>query len=51
MHTIISAQRPQVFADFERARGMGRAGRARCESEFTWDRIAEQTEAFYHDAL
>jgi len=38
-----------VFGDFDRAREMGHRGRARCEHEFSWDHIAEQTERIYRE--
>ncbi len=37
----------EVVSDPERAREMGRAGRERAETEFSWQRIADQTEALY----
>jgi len=40
----------QVFGDFDRARGMGERGRARCAEEFSWDHIAWQTENIYYEA-
>lgn len=39
----------QVFADFERARTMGAAGRVRAAFEMNWDRVAEITEKCYAD--
>ena len=39
----------QVFNDFDRAKGMGERGRARCFDEFSWDRIAWQTECIYYE--
>jgi starch synthase len=36
-----------LLADPERARAMGRAGRARAVGEFAWPAIAEQTSALY----
>lgn len=39
----------QVFNDFDRAKGMGERGRARCFEEFSWDRIAWQTECIYYE--
>jgi glycosyltransferase involved in cell wall biosynthesis len=41
----------QVFRDFGNAMAMGLRGRARCASEFTWDNIAAQTEAIYHELV
>jgi starch synthase len=37
----------EVVSDPVRAREMGRAGRERAETEFSWQRIADQTEALY----
>ena len=37
----------RIFDDFARGREMGLAGRARCADEFSWDRIAWQTENVY----
>ena len=37
--------------DFGNAMAMGLRGRARCASEFTWDNIALQTEAIYHEVV
>ncbi len=39
----------EVVADPERAAGYGRAGRERAAGEFSWARIAEQTEALYRE--
>ncbi len=39
------------FRDFKRLRAMGAAGQGRIASEFNWDRIAEQTEAVYQQAI
>jgi glycosyltransferase involved in cell wall biosynthesis len=36
-----------LVADFDRCRWMGRNGRAAVDAAFSWDRIAEQTEAVY----
>jgi len=36
-----------VFTNWEWARRMGRYGRTDAETNFTWDRIAEQTERCY----
>lgn len=41
----------EVIADPERAREMGRAGRARAAEHFGWDAIAEQTIEVYQAAL
>lgn len=40
-----------VLRDPVRARMMGRAGRARAESDFSWDRIAHATGAIYESLL
>jgi starch synthase len=40
-----------LLADPERARAMGRAGRARAVSEFAWPAIAEQTSALYRSLV
>ncbi len=40
-----------VLRDPVRARMMGRAGRARAESDFSWDRIAHATAAIYESLL
>ncbi len=39
----------EVVGDPERAAAYGRAGRERAASEFSWARIAEQTEALYRE--
>jgi starch synthase len=41
----------EVLSDPVRAAEMGAAGRRRVESEFTWTRIAEQTQQVYRDVL
>jgi len=41
----------EVLSNFEHARRMGEAGQGRCRHDFTWDRVAEQTEGFYFEAL
>jgi glycosyltransferase involved in cell wall biosynthesis len=41
----------ELFRNFERARAMGRAGRARAWKEFSWARIAERTEQVYLEAV
>lgn len=38
----------QVLCDFDRAKRMGLAGRERCETDFSWDHIAWQTENVYY---
>jgi len=40
-----------MFADFERARWMGRNGRKDAEEHFTWDRIAERVLDVYRQAI
>jgi glycosyltransferase involved in cell wall biosynthesis len=40
-----------VLSDGERARAMGRAGRARVERLFSWSSIAARTAALYADAI
>lgn len=40
-----------LLADPQRAKQMGKAGRARVESEFTWDSVAETTCALYESLL
>ncbi len=40
-----------LLADPLRAREMGRAGRRRVETHFSWARIAERTEEIYTDAI
>lgn len=40
----------QMLADPARAEAMGRAGRARAEAHFTWQRIADQYFEIYHRA-
>ena len=41
----------EVVSDPERAREMGRAGRARAEAEFAWTTIAERTLEVYRAVL
>lgn len=41
----------ETFRDFNRARDMGAAGADRIAREFTWDRIAEETEEVYERAI
>jgi glycogen synthase len=40
-----------LLRDPARARAMGHAGRRRVEERFTWDRVAERTEAVYAEAI
>eukprot|EP00802_Teleaulax_amphioxeia_P010088 Tamp_10113.p1 GENE.Tamp_10113~~Tamp_10113.p1 ORF type:complete len:469 (-),score=121.28 Tamp_10113:675-1937(-) len=39
----------QVLNDFDRAKAVGERGRNRCFEEFSWDRIAWQTECIYYE--
>jgi starch synthase len=41
----------RVLADPEQARSMGQAGRKRVEERFSWDSVAERTEAVYAEAI
>ena len=41
----------ELTADPERAAEMGRAGRARCIAEFSWEKIAQQTVDVYKAAI
>ncbi|NQU75579.1 MAG: glycosyltransferase family 4 protein [Planctomycetes bacterium] len=41
----------ELFGNFNHARAMGRAGKARVKKEFSWDRIAQQTEDVYVRAV
>jgi glycosyltransferase involved in cell wall biosynthesis len=41
----------EMFNNFERAHGMGNAGRHLAESVYNWDTLAEHTESVYHEAL
>lgn len=43
----IAAGLAELLGDPERARTMGRAGRARAVSAFSWDRVAERTSELY----
>jgi len=47
----LAATIAEVVADPERARAMGRAGRARAEREFSWPAIADATRALYRSLL
>jgi glycosyltransferase involved in cell wall biosynthesis len=40
-----------LLADPARAARLGRAGRARAEARYGWDRVAAATEAVYRDVL
>ncbi len=41
----------EAFSDFDRARAMGRLGRSRARTEFSWDNIARRTEDVYQRAV
>ena len=47
----LAAAIAEVVADPERARAMGRAGRARAERDFSWAAIADETRALYAAVL
>ena len=47
----LAATITEVVSDPERARAMGRAGRARAEREFSWPAIADATRALYASLL
>jgi starch synthase len=47
----LAAVLTEVVSDPERAREMGRAGRARAEAEFAWTAIAERTLEVYRSVL
>jgi alpha-maltose-1-phosphate synthase len=47
----LAAALTSVLQDPERARMMGRAGRARVEERFSWASVAERTERVYADAI
>lgn len=40
-----------LFADSARRSGMGRAGRAKVEARFSWERVTTQLEALYQDVI
>jgi starch synthase len=41
----------EVATDEERARSMGRAGRARAQRDFGWDAVARRTVEVYEQAM
>ena len=41
----------RVLDQPEQALALGRAGRARVEAEYTWDRVARRTEGLYYEVL
>ena len=41
----------QVFSNFAHAQWMGSRGRVKAASVYSWDAIAERTEAIYHELL
>src|SRR5713101_2801119 len=47
----LAAAMRAVLAEPERAAALGRAGRRRVESRFSWERIAELTLEVYRDAI
>lgn len=47
----LAAALTEMCADPERAKEMGRAGRARVEEHFSWESIAVKTMEFYEDVL
>ena len=47
----LAAVLTEASSDVERARERGRRGRERAVAEFSWDAIAERTEAVYRDTL
>ena len=47
----LAAALTEVVTDPEQAAAYGRAGRARAEAEFTWQRIADQTRAVYQSVI
>ncbi len=47
----LAAAMNSLLADPERARRMGRAGRARAIEHFSWDAIAERTVDVYRSVL
>jgi alpha-maltose-1-phosphate synthase len=57
--TLVEPARPDTLAaairalleDPARGRAMGRAGRVRVESQFSWSRVAERTREVYADAI
>jgi len=47
----LAATLDEVLSDLDLAKLMGRAGRLRVETEFTWDAIAQRTRAVYDQVL
>jgi glycosyltransferase involved in cell wall biosynthesis len=47
----LAAALARVLDDRDAAAALGRRARARVEAEYTWDRVARRTEAFYHALL
>lgn len=47
----LSRQALTLLHDPERREAMGRRGRELAESEFTWDRIGDELERFYHQVM
>ena len=47
----LAATLEEVLADEGLAKLMGRAGRLRVETEFTWDAIAQRTRQVYDEVL
>ena len=41
----------QVFSNFAHAQWMGSRGRVKAAYGYSWDAIAQRTEAIYHDLL
>ena len=49
--TVLNVVLTEVVSDRERARQYGEAGRERATTDFSWQRIAEQTTALYTEVV